>query len=74
MDAWFLYSKEAMHPNFFILFFLFPTLLFLPCYSYLVIPTVLLHFILKTIDINFDHNDIKLAYYNNMMPKLVLNM
>ena len=28
MDAWFLYSKEAMHPNFFILFLLFPTFLF----------------------------------------------
>ena len=54
MDAWFLYSKEAMHPNFFMLSFLFPTLLFLLFCSTLFS---------KTIDINFDQ-----CYYQVSLP------
>ena len=59
MDAWFLYSKEAMHPNFFILFFLFPTFLF-PTLLFLLFCSTLFS---KTIDINFDQ-----CYYQVSLP------
>ena len=38
MDAWFLYSKEAMHPNFLSYPCYFLPFYFLPCYSYCFAP------------------------------------
>lgn len=54
MDAWFLYSKEAMHPN-----FLSYPFYFLPRYFLLFFSTLFS----KTIDINFDQ-----CYYQVSLP------